>query len=59
MIDSIVRNKIYQCRYWKEKCYALTAVTIIDEAIKLEYICGTYGGARKPSKFICLILKML
>jgi len=25
----------------------------------LEYICGTYGGTRKPSKFIMLALKLL
>lgn len=37
----------------------LNAETIVDEAIKIEYIAGTYGGARKPSKFIILVLKLL
>ncbi len=37
----------------------LNAETLVDEAIKLEYVSGTYGGTRKPSKFLILILKML
>ena len=37
----------------------LTAESLLDEAILLEYIGGTYGGARKPSKFIILTLKLL
>lgn len=37
----------------------LNAETIVDEAIKLEYVAGTYGGARKPSKFLVLVLKLL
>lgn len=42
----MVRNKIYSCRYWKESCTGLTAESLVDEAIKLEYIGGTYGGTR-------------
>lgn len=59
LIDKIVRNKIYNCAYWKEHCFGLTAETIIDKAMNLDAIGGTYGGMRKPSKFICLLLKML
>merc|ERR1719158_451233 len=28
-------------------------------AVKLPYLAGTYGGRRAPSKFLCLLLKML
>ena len=59
IIEKITRNKIYDCLYWKQHCFALTAELLIDKAINLKYVCGTYGGLRKPSPFICLILKML
>ena len=35
------------------------AETLVDKAISLDFIGGTYGGMRKPSKFLCLVLKML
>lgn len=39
-------------------CFALTAETIIDEAVKLHYIGGTYANTR-PTEFLCLVLKLL
>jgi pre-mRNA-splicing factor 38A len=32
---------------------------MVDKALELKYYGGTYGGIRKPTPFICLILKML
>lgn len=51
--------KIYDSVYWKQHCFALTAQTVIDKAIQLKYIGGTYGGSRKPTNFLCLVLKLL
>jgi len=31
----------------------------VDKAVELEYVGGTYGGARRPAPFLCLTLKML
>ena len=45
--------------YWKESCFGLTAETLVDKAMDLTYVGGSYGGNQKPSPFICLILKML
>ena len=59
MIDKITRQKIYNDPYTKEHCFALTAETILDKAVDLKYIGGTYGGNRRPTKFLCLLLKML
>lgn len=59
LIDKIIRLKIYNDAYFKEKCFALTAETLVDRAIELKYIAGTYSGLGRPSKFLCLILKML
>merc|ERR1712113_1014083 len=59
LIDYTVRKKIYDSLYWKKDCFGLSAETLIDKAMELKYIGGTYGGHRKPTEFICLILKML
>lgn len=32
---------------------------LVDKAVDLRYVGGTYGGNIKTSPFICLVLKML
>jgi pre-mRNA-splicing factor 38A len=59
LMEYITRQKIYDCRYWKEECFGLTAVDILDKATKLTCIGGTYGGNAQPTKFVCLVLKLL
>ncbi|KAK9927928.1 hypothetical protein M0R45_025089 [Rubus argutus] len=46
-------------RFWKEHCFGLTAETLVDKAKELDHIGGTFGGNRKPTPFMCLVLKML
>ena len=68
LIDQIIRNKVFNSRYWKEDCFGLTAVTLVDKACKLDcvgrfinlYITGaTYSGTGKPVPFLCLLMKLL
>mmetsp|Transcript_53857 Transcript_53857/g.96448 ORF Transcript_53857/g.96448 Transcript_53857/m.96448 type:complete len:388 (-) Transcript_53857:67-1230(-) len=59
LVDRIIRVKIYNDAYWKEFCFGLTTESVIDQASKLDYVGGTYGGRRRPSKFLCLFLKLL
>ncbi|XP_074310470.1 pre-mRNA-splicing factor 38-like [Silene latifolia] len=59
LIDKIIRSKVHEHTYWKEHCFGLTAETLVDKAIELNHIGGTYGGNRKPTPFLCLVLKML
>ncbi|XP_058078013.1 pre-mRNA-splicing factor 38 [Magnolia sinica] len=59
LVEKILRSKIYQNTYWKEQCFGLTAETLVDKAMELDHIGGTYGGNRKPTPFMCLIMKML
>ncbi|KAK7502258.1 hypothetical protein BaRGS_00006622 [Batillaria attramentaria] len=59
LVEKIIRTRIYECRYWKEECFALTAALMVDKAMELRYIGGVYGGNVKPTPFLCLILKML
>lgn len=59
LIEKIIRSRIYDCKYWKEECFALTAELLVDKAMELRYVGGVYSGNIKPSPFLCLTLKML
>ena len=59
LIEKILRSKIYNHAYWKEHCFGLTAESLVDKAMEIEEVAGTYGGIREPAPFIQLILKML
>jgi len=59
LIEKIIRSRIYECKYWKEECFALTSELLVDKAMELKYVGGVVGGNIRPTPFICLILKML
>ena len=59
LIEKITRAKIFESEYWKEHCFALNAETLIDKAVQLKSYGGLYSGFKKPTPFLCLILKML
>ncbi|KAG5320546.1 PR38A factor, partial [Acromyrmex charruanus] len=59
LIEKIIRSRIYDSKYWKEECFALTAELLVDKAMELRFLGGVYGGNVKPTPFLCLILKML
>jgi pre-mRNA-splicing factor 38A len=59
LIEKIIRSRIYECKYWKEHCFALTAELLVDKALALDHIGGVYGGNVQPTPFLCLAQKML
>ncbi|XP_027203692.2 pre-mRNA processing factor 38 [Dermatophagoides pteronyssinus] len=59
LIEKIIRTRIYECRYWKEECFGLTAELVVDKGTELRYIGGSYGGNIKTTPFLCLTLKLL
>ncbi|XP_023320629.1 pre-mRNA-splicing factor 38A [Eurytemora carolleeae] len=59
LVEKIIRSRIYDSKYWKENCFALTAELLVDKAMELKFIGGVFGGNIKPTPFLCLILKML
>lgn len=59
LVEKIIRSRIYDSKYWKEECFALTAELLVDKAMELRYLGGVYGGNIKPTPFLCLTLKML
>lgn len=59
LIEKITRLKVYNCNYWKEQCFGITSESLVDKAVALKYAGGTYAGNVKPTRFLCLALKML
>jgi len=59
LIEKIIRTRIYDSKYWKEECFALTAELMVDKAMELRYFGGIFGGNIKPTPFLSLTLKML
>jgi len=59
LVEKIIRSRIYDSKYWKENCFALTAELLVDKAMELKFVGGVFGGNIKPTPFICLVLKML
>jgi pre-mRNA-splicing factor 38A len=57
--DQMIRHRIFQSNYWKEQLFAITTDGIVDKAMELKYIGGTYGPVQKPTRFLCLLLKLL
>ncbi|VEL24059.1 unnamed protein product [Protopolystoma xenopodis] len=59
LVEKIIRSRIYESKYWKEHCFAITSELLVDKAVELRYVGGVYGGNVRPTPFLCLSLKML
>ncbi|GAB7351823.1 hypothetical protein MBLNU459_g2388t1 [Dothideomycetes sp. NU459] len=59
LFEKPVRDRIVGSYYWAEQCFGLSAATLCDRAVELTFIGGTYGGAQKPTPFLCLAFKLL
>ena len=60
LMEYITRQKIYDSRYWKEECFGLTAADVLEKAASsLKCVGGTFGSTQQPTKFLCLVLKLL
>lgn len=60
LMEYITRQKIYDSRFWKEECFGLTVADVLEKAAKtIQCIGGNYGANQKPTKFLCLVLKLL
>ena len=59
LLETAVRDRITESLYWKESCFGLNTATLLDRAVELTYIGGTYGVGMKPTPFLCLLFKLL
>ena len=56
LIEKIIRSRIYDSKYWKEHCFALTAELLVDKAMELKYVGGVYSGNTTPVSYTHLQL---
>lgn len=54
LMEYITRQKIYDSRYWKEECFGLTLVDVLERAVETTECIGSL-----PTKFLSLTLKLL
>ena len=59
LFEKAVRDRITESYYWKEQCFGLNAATLLDRAVELSFIGGTFGVAQRPTPFLCLAFKLL
>ena len=59
LVEKITRAKIYDAPYWKEKCFGVSAESLVDLATDLTMFGGIFGANNKACDFLCLTLKML
>ena len=59
LIETAVRDRITESLYWKEQCFGLNTATLLDRAVDLTYLGGTYGVGMRPTPFLCLAFKLL
>ena len=59
LVEKVTRDRIMDSYYWKEQCFGLNAATILDRAVELTFIGGTFGVGQKPTPFLCLAFKLL
>jgi len=60
LIEYITRQRIYDSLFWKEQCFGLTATDVAEKVVQqVQALGGTYGGNNKPTRFLCLTLKLL
>lgn len=58
LVEKIIRERIYENPFYKDKCNTLSFDCIYSLAKNLCYIGGIFSNT-KPSPFLCLLLKLL
>ena len=48
LVEKIIRSRIYDCKYWKEECFALTCKLFY----KINLICRRAGSVKKKKEKI-------
>lgn len=58
LIEKIIRERIFEARYWKENCFGLGVEKLLELGAALDHVGGIYSN-QKPTPFLCLALRML
>lgn len=55
LIEKIIRSRVYDSKYWKEECFALTAELLVDKAMELR-LENIYCQKIENCNFHCAIV---
>lgn len=58
LIEKIIRERIFEARYWKENCFGLEVEKLLELGASLDHVGGVFAN-QKPTPFLCLALRML
>jgi len=58
-LDKTICKKITSSAFWTEELFGINLERFIDKAIELKYVGGCLNVHDRPSKFLCLLLKMI
>ena len=42
LVEKIIRTRIYECRYWKEECFALTGILFVLVLLFFDLFCSIH-----------------
>lgn len=59
LIPPITRNAIYESMFWNRSCFGVSVADLVHLAVDLRYVGGSDSVSRRPSPFLCLLLKLL
>jgi len=60
IMEKAVRERIVDCYFYKEQCFAVNEADIVDRVVEhVDYIGGIHGVVQKPTPFLCLAFKLL
>ncbi|KFX86721.1 hypothetical protein V490_08907 [Pseudogymnoascus sp. VKM F-3557] len=60
IFEKPVRERIIDCYFWKDQCFALNEADIVSRVVEhVQFVAGTYGDSQRPSPFLCLAFKLL
>lgn len=59
LIEKLSRERVYSSRFWREHCFGVSLADVASLAADITHVGGLFGHARRPTPFICLVLKLL
>lgn len=57
LLPALLRHRITESVYWKDRCFGLSAASLVKVAMEIQEVGGQQDG--QPLHFVCLLLKML
>ncbi|KAI8874486.1 PRP38-domain-containing protein [Ramicandelaber brevisporus] len=59
LLEPGLRSRILGSFFWKQECFSLNMVRLVDRAASLTCIGGSYTAHQRPTEFIGLLLRLL